>query len=69
MESLLCHFHSGKFQWPKYDMCGAEAGVRSGFVSQGKLKSFSEPQFSVMQSEVSQKEKNKYRIFTHIWGI
>ena len=24
---------------------------------------------SVIQSEVSQKEKNKYRILTHIWGI
>ena len=24
---------------------------------------------SVMQSEVSQKEKNKYRMLTHIYGI
>ena len=24
---------------------------------------------SVMQSEVSQKEKNKYRVLTHIYGI
>ena len=24
---------------------------------------------TVIQSEVSQKEKNKYRIFTHIWNL
>ena len=24
---------------------------------------------SVIQSEVSQKEENKYRIFTHIWNL
>ena len=24
---------------------------------------------SVLQSEVSQKEKNKYRMLTHIWNV
>ena len=41
-------------------------------IKRGKIASFVETWMdrgSVIQSEVSQKEKNKYCILTHIWRI
>ena len=35
----------------------------------GILSKLLDPQETVIQSEVGQKEKNKYRALTHIYGI